>query len=142
MKQGVDKRGMLSYEAYTRQVLGDMANSRNLIVINDEAQHSWRINVEAKGKYLRQRDMKDNIFGRSGPFHFVEDGENRYIWSQVLLTGKESSLGGRPDLIVTNDSKSPTAETLISITECKSHKSIGAQVIRAEFGKAYDLKVT
>ena len=83
-----------------------------------------------------------NIFGRSGPFHFVEDGENRYLWSQVLLTGKESSLGGRPDLIVTNDSKSPTAETIIRIIECKCHKSIGAQVIRAEFGKAYDLKVT
>ena len=83
-----------------------------------------------------------NIFGRSGPFHFVEDGEDRYLWSQVSLTGKESSLGSRPDLIVTNDSKPPTAETTVRIIECKCRKSIGAQVIRAEFGKAYDLKVT
>jgi len=59
-KKSVDKRGMLSDEAYTRQVLGDMANSRNLIVINDEAHHAWRVNVEARGKYLRQRDMKDS----------------------------------------------------------------------------------
>ena len=43
-KKSVDKRGVLSDEAYTRQVLGDMANSRNLIVINDEAHHAWRIN--------------------------------------------------------------------------------------------------
>lgn len=83
-----------------------------------------------------------NIFGRSGPFHFVEDGEDRYLWSQVSLIGKESSLGSRPDLIVTNDSKPPTAETTVRIIECKCRKSIGAQVIRAEFGKAYDLKVT
>jgi hypothetical protein len=83
-----------------------------------------------------------NIFGRSGPLHFVEDGEDRYLWSQVSIPGKESSLGSRPDLIVTNDSKTPTAETIIRIIECKCRKSIGAQVIRAEFGKAYDLKVT
>ncbi|MDY6856771.1 MAG: DEAD/DEAH box helicase family protein [Thermodesulfobacteriota bacterium] len=31
-KKSVDKRGTLSDEAYTRLVLGDMANSRNLIV--------------------------------------------------------------------------------------------------------------
>ncbi len=59
-EKSVDKRGVLSNEAYTRQVLGDMANSRNLIVINDEAHHAWRINVKARGKYLRQRDMKDS----------------------------------------------------------------------------------
>jgi len=59
-KKSVDKRGPLSNEAYTREVLGEMANSRNFIVINDEAHHAWRINVEARGKYLKQRDMKDS----------------------------------------------------------------------------------
>ena len=59
-KKKVDKRGSLSDEAYVRNVLGDMASSRNLLVINDEAHHAWRINEEAKGKYLRQRDMKDS----------------------------------------------------------------------------------
>jgi len=59
-KKSVDKRGPLSNEAYTREVLSEMANSRNFIVINDEAHHAWRINVEARGKYLRQRDMKDS----------------------------------------------------------------------------------
>jgi len=59
-KKSVDKRGVLSDEAYVRNVLKEMAKSHNLIVINDEAHHAWRINEEARGKYLRQRDMKDS----------------------------------------------------------------------------------
>jgi len=59
-KRSVDKRGVKSNEAYVREVLGDMASARNIVVINDEAHHAWRINVEAVGKYLRQRDMKDS----------------------------------------------------------------------------------
>ena len=36
-KRSVDKRGAKSDAAYAREVLGDMANARNLLVINDEA---------------------------------------------------------------------------------------------------------
>ena len=39
---------------------GEMANARNIIVINDEAHHAWRINPEAKGKYTRERDLRDS----------------------------------------------------------------------------------
>lgn len=59
-RRNVDKRGVKSDEAYTREVLGDMAGARNLLVINDEAHHAWRVNWEAEGKYLRSRDMKDS----------------------------------------------------------------------------------
>jgi len=59
-RRSVDKRGVKSDEAYTREVLGEMANARNLLVINDEAHHAWRINWEAEGKYLRIRDLKDS----------------------------------------------------------------------------------
>ena len=59
-RRSVDKRGVKSDEAYAREVLGDMANARNLVVINDEAHHAWRVNKEAAKKYLRQRDMKDS----------------------------------------------------------------------------------
>jgi len=59
-KRSVDKRGVKSDEAYVREVLGEMARSRNIVVINDEAHHAWRVNVEALGKYIRQRDMKDS----------------------------------------------------------------------------------
>ena len=59
-KRSVDKRGVKSDEAYTREVLGEMAGAHNLLIINDEAHHAWRANVEAIGKYLRMRDMKDS----------------------------------------------------------------------------------
>ena len=59
-KRSVDKRGVKSDEAYVRGVLGDMANSQNIIVINDEAHHAWRVNIAAEGKYIRQRDLKDS----------------------------------------------------------------------------------
>jgi type III restriction enzyme len=59
-RRSVDKRGVKSDEAYTREVLGEMANARNILVINDEAHHAWRVNWEAEGKYLRQRDLKDS----------------------------------------------------------------------------------
>ena len=63
----------MSDEAYTREVLGEMANARNLLVINDEAHHAWRINVEAEGKYLRharpegQRRGSHGLDWRAGP---------------------------------------------------------------------------
>jgi len=59
-RRSVDKRGAKSDEAYTREVLGEMASARNLLVVNDEAHHAWRVNWEAEGKYLRSRDMKDS----------------------------------------------------------------------------------
>jgi len=42
-KRSVDKRGAKSDEAYVRDVLEDMASARNLLVINDEAHHAWRV---------------------------------------------------------------------------------------------------
>ena len=59
-KKSVDKRGVKSDEAYVRDVLGEMRDAKNIIVINDEAHHAWRINPEALGKYVRQRDLKDS----------------------------------------------------------------------------------
>ena len=55
-KRSVDKRGPKSDEAYVREVLGDeMARSRNLVVINDEAHHAWRIPAGAKtGDFYKQ----------------------------------------------------------------------------------------
>ena len=49
-KRSVDKRGVKSDEAYVREVLGDMANARNLLVINDEAHHAWRVPAGSKDR--------------------------------------------------------------------------------------------
>ena len=59
-KKSVDKRGVKSDEAYAREALGELKDAKNIIVINDEAHHAWRINPEALGKYVRQRDLKDS----------------------------------------------------------------------------------
>ena len=42
-KRSVDKRGAKSDEAYVREVLGEIANARNILIINDEAHHAWRV---------------------------------------------------------------------------------------------------
>ena len=53
-RKSVDKRGAKSDEAYTREVLGEMANASNILVINDEAHHAWRKNPENKGKLTKE----------------------------------------------------------------------------------------
>lgn len=42
-RRSVDKRGAKSDTAYVREVLGVMANNKNILVINDEAHHAWRV---------------------------------------------------------------------------------------------------
>ena len=56
-KKSVDKRGAKSDEVYAREVLGDMASARDLIVINDEAHHAWRIPAGAKMKDFEKGEL-------------------------------------------------------------------------------------
>ena len=58
-KRGVDKRGAKSDEAYVRDVLGDMARARNLLVVNDEAHHAWRIPRDAKVKGVTKATVEE-----------------------------------------------------------------------------------
>jgi type III restriction enzyme len=53
-KKSVDKRGPKSDEAYARQVLGEIAKARNILVINDEAHHAWRRNPKNTAKLSRE----------------------------------------------------------------------------------------
>ena len=58
-KRSVDKRGAKSDEAYVRDVLGEMAPARNLLVINDEAHHAWRVPAESKVKGVAKADIEE-----------------------------------------------------------------------------------
>ena len=58
-KRGVDKRGAKSDEAYVREVLGDLASSRNVLVINDEAHHAWRVPAESKVKGVTRDEIEE-----------------------------------------------------------------------------------
>ena len=58
-KRSVDKRGAKSDEAYAREVLGELANSKNFIVINDEAHHAWRIPAGARFRGEVKKDAEE-----------------------------------------------------------------------------------
>jgi type III restriction enzyme len=49
-KKTVDKRGVKSDEAYVKEVLREISNASNILVINDEAHHAWRVQPELKVK--------------------------------------------------------------------------------------------
>ena len=56
-KRSVDKRGVMSDEAYARNVLGEMARAKNLLVINDEAHHAWRVPPESTIKGVSRSEI-------------------------------------------------------------------------------------
>ena len=58
-KRSVDKRGAKSDGAYVREVLGDLANARNVLVINDEAHHAWRVPAESKVKGVARDEIEE-----------------------------------------------------------------------------------
>lgn len=49
-EKSVVKKGKESDEAFCRRVLGEMAKEKNLVIINDEAHHAYRIPAELKNK--------------------------------------------------------------------------------------------
>ncbi|MEK9138982.1 MAG: DEAD/DEAH box helicase family protein [Bacteroidota bacterium] len=58
-KKTVDKRGAKSDVAYVREVLGEMADARSIVVINDEAHHAWRVPAESKVKGVKKEDIEE-----------------------------------------------------------------------------------
>jgi hypothetical protein len=82
-----------------------------------------------------------NVFGKTGPLALREDDLGRYLWAQHRFQGEQSALGGRPDLVVTSSSAPPSAANVLRIVEAKCRKQLDTQAVRAEFGKAYDLRV-
>ncbi len=70
-KRSVDKRGAKSDEAYVREVLGEMARSQNIVVINDEAHHAWRVppGFKAQGDLKAQADEATKWVGGLDRIH-------------------------------------------------------------------------
>ncbi len=58
-RKSVDKRGALSDEAYVREVLEDMATAQNIMVINDEAHHAWRVAPKSTIKGIAREDIEE-----------------------------------------------------------------------------------
>jgi type III restriction enzyme len=58
-RRSVDKRGARSLEAYVRDVLGEIARARNILVLNDEAHHAWRVPPEGLGKGIAKDEVEE-----------------------------------------------------------------------------------
>jgi type III restriction enzyme len=58
-RRSVDKRGPLSDEAYVREVLGEMQSAENILVINDEAHHAWRVPPKVKIAGISKDELKE-----------------------------------------------------------------------------------
>jgi type III restriction enzyme len=58
-KRSVDKRGAKSDEAYVRDVLGEMASAQNIVVINDEAHHAWRVPPKSRIAGVSKDEMDE-----------------------------------------------------------------------------------
>jgi len=58
-RRSVDKRGAKSDEAYVREVLGELAAARNLLVVNDEAHHAWRVPAGEKVAGVSKAEVEE-----------------------------------------------------------------------------------
>jgi len=58
-KRSVDKRGAKSDEAYVREVLGELASAQNILVINDEAHHAWRVPPKSRIAGVSKDDLDE-----------------------------------------------------------------------------------
>jgi type III restriction enzyme len=55
----VVKKGPESDEAFTRRVLEDLAGAQNLVVINDEAHHAWRVPPKSRIPGVSKDELKE-----------------------------------------------------------------------------------
>lgn len=58
-RRKVDKRGALSDEAYVREVLEKMQSAENILVINDEAHHAWRVPPKVRIAGVSKDEVKE-----------------------------------------------------------------------------------
>jgi len=58
-RRTVDKRGAKSDQAYVREVLGELASASNLVVVNDEAHHAWRVPAGIAVRGVSKADVEE-----------------------------------------------------------------------------------
>ena len=94
-KKSVDKRGAKSDEAYVREVLRGMPGASNIVVINDEAHHAWRVPAESKLKGVSRDELDEATkwIGGLDRIHRCRGILNSYDFTATpfMPTGKTSS---------------------------------------------------
>ncbi len=91
-KKGVDKRDAKSNEAYVREILGELATAHNMVVINDEAHHAWRIPAESKVKGVKKEDIEEATNGLAGLTESMQQGNTdllRFLCHAICTIGQD-----------------------------------------------------
>lgn len=109
----------------------------------------WKL-VEILSVFTVLRDADEvlstevyNLRGRiTRPVHYIKQGEPYFLWTQVRMNESLSGFTGIPDIIITTTDEPPSRGNAIDIIESKSGRRITGPMIRAEFAKGFDLKVT
>lgn len=70
---------------------------------------------------------------------FIRGTQRRYLWIQYSMRGRQSKFLWRPDLVITEDERPPSAENVLEIVECKHRRKLDSVTIRSEFAKGFDL---
>lgn len=114
-KRSVDKRGAKSDEAYVREVLGEIANTKKILVINDEAHHAWRVPAESKIKGVKKEDIEEATkwIGGLDRIHKAREILNCYDFTATPFapTGKKSTEEALFDWIVSDFSLNDAIES-------------------------------
>ena len=86
------------------------------------------------------KDMP-NLFKKFGPMAFIENAFKKFLWYQPQICKGIAGLKAIPDIVITDSQENPNERNILNIIECKHRLRMGAPVVRAEFGKAHDLRV-
>ena len=115
-RRSVDKRGPKSDEAWVREALGgEMARSRNLLVINDEAHHAWRVPAGRRAGDFYRADLDeatkwveslDRIHRARGVLHCYD-----FTATPFVPSGKKASGEALFDWIVSDFSLNDAIES-------------------------------
>ncbi len=155
-RRSVDKRGAKSDEAYCREVLGELAQQRNLLVLNDEAHHAWRIPAEFKGRredkelfaeatvwvggldrihrargILRCYDFSATPFAPSGKQSYEESLFGWIVSDFGLNDAIESGLVKTPRVVVRDDSGKFAADYKSRLFHIYSDPEVNPDIIRS-----------
>lgn len=80
-RKSVDKRGVKSDMAYSREVLGEMAKAKNILVINDEAHHAWRVPANhTKKTSAGQRQDQDSEANMMTAKELKQNMQEATVW--------------------------------------------------------------
>ncbi len=83
----------------------------------------------------------DDLFGPVPTVQVLNQGFDEFIWCRTKINHTASGLGATPDLTATLTDGEINQSTISSVIESKYHDKVTADVLRGQFGKAYDLHV-